>query len=229
MQGFMETLYKNFIEADRYMYIVKGLGVTVEVTIFAVLLGLILGVIAALFRLSKCKAGKFYPLRTLAAIYIDVIRGTPTTIQLLIIYYVIFASTAVPKVIVAILAFGLNSGAYIAEIVRAGILAVDSGQMEAGRSLGMSRGQTMSKIVMPQAFKNILPALCNEFIVLLKETSISGFIALDELTRGGSIIRGQTYNVISLFVVAIIYLIMTMGLSKLFKVIEGRMRKSDIR
>lgn len=229
MQGFINTLYENFVVKDRYMYIVKGLGVTVEVTIFAVILGLVLGVIAALMRLSKLRVGKWHPLRTLAAIYIDVIRGTPTTIQLLIIYFVIFSSTAVPKVIVAVLAFGLNSGAYIAEIVRAGILAVDNGQMEAGRSLGMSRGQTMSKIIMPQAFKNILPALCNEFIVLLKETSISGFIALDDLTRGGATIRSQTYNVISLFAVAIIYLIMTMGLSRLFKYVEGRMRKSDIR
>lgn len=229
MQDFIDTLYKNFVEDGRYMYIIKGLGITVEVTIFAVILGLALGIIAAFMRLSKCRIGKWHPLRILASVYIDVIRGTPTAIQLLIIYYFVFGSVNVSKVFVAILAFGINSGAYIAEIVRAGILAVDSGQMEAGRSLGMSHGQAMRKIVMPQAFKNILPALCNEFIVLLKETSISGMIALDDLTRGGSIIRGQTYNAISLFAAAIIYLIMTMGLSKVFKVIEGRMRKSDIR
>lgn len=229
MQGFLDTLYKNFVEGDRYMYILNGLGVTVEVTVFAVILGVILGIIFALFRISDFKIGKFRPLRALATIYIDVIRGTPTTIQLLIIYYVIFASTDIPKVIVAIMAFGINSGAYVAEIVRSGIQAVDPGQMEAGRSLGLSRWVTMQKIILPQAIKNIFPALCNEVIVLLKETSVSGFIALNDLTRGGDIIRGQTMNVISLFAVAIIYLIMTLGLSRLFKYIEGRMRRSDIR
>ena len=156
------------------------------------------------------------------------IRGTPVVVQLMIIYFVIFGSVDVSKVLVAILAFGINSGAYVAEIFRSGIMSIDNGQFEAGRSLGFNYAQTMLYIVMPQAFKNVLPALGNEFIVLLKETSVSGYIALQDLTKGGDFIRSRTYDALMpLLAVAIIYLIMVMAFSKLIGALERRLRNSD--
>ena len=156
------------------------------------------------------------------------IRGTPVVVQLLIIYFVIFASVSVDKIIVAVMAFGFNSGAYVAEIFRSGIMSIDNGQMEAGRSLGFTYSQTMFYIVMPQAFKNVLPALGNEFIVLLKETSVSGYIALQDLTKGGDIIRSQTYSAfMPLFAVALIYLVMVLIFTKLVNMLERRLRNSD--
>ena len=167
-------------------------------------------------------------LNLICQIYITVIRGTPVVVQLLIIYFVIFASVDVSKTIVAILAFGMNSSAYVAEIFRSGIMAVDNGQFEAGRSLGFNYRQTMIYIIMPQAFKNVLPALGNEFIVLLKETSVAGYIALQDLTKGGDIIRSRTYDAfMPLMAVAIIYLVMVMIFSKLVSMLERRLRNSD--
>jgi ABC-type amino acid transport system permease subunit len=161
-------------------------------------------------------------------IYLTVIRGTPTMVQLLIIYYVIFSSVHIDKLIVAILAFGINSGAYVAEIFRSGIMSIDNGQFEAARSLGLSYKTTMISVILPQAFKNVLPALANEFIVLLKETSISGYIGLNDLTRGGDIIRSITYDpMLPLIGVAIIYLVMVMGLSQLVKKLERRLRNNE--
>ena len=161
-------------------------------------------------------------------IYLTVIRGTPTMVQLLIIYYVIFSSVHIDKLIVAILAFGTNSGAYVAEIFRSGIMSIDNGQFEAARSLGLSYKTTMISVILPQAFKNVLPALANEFIVLLKETSISGYIGLNDLTRGGDIIRSITYDpMLPLIGVAIIYLVMVMGLSQLVKKLERRLRNNE--
>ena len=166
-----QGLYSTFIINDRWTLFVSGLGYTLLISLFAVLLGLVIGIAAALCRLSK-----FKPVKWLAGIYIDIIRGTPTMVQVLIIYYVIFASVHIQAWIVGFIAFGINSGAYIAEIIRGGILSIDKGQTEAGRSLGLSGSQTMGYIVMPQAMKNILPALANEFIVLIKETAVIGMV-----------------------------------------------------
>ena len=164
----------------------------------------------------------------LAKVYLTVIRGTPVLVQLLIIYFVVFASVDINKIIVAVMAFGINSGAYVAEIIRSGIMSIDDGQFEAGRSLGFNYTQTMIYIIMPQALKNVLPALANEFIVLLKETSVSGYIAIQDLTKGGDIIRSQTYNALfPLLMVAAIYLIMVLFFEKLVSILERRLRNSE--
>lgn len=227
-QEFCDRFVLNFIEDDRYMYLVKGLIVTLVVTFFAVLIGALLGFIIALIRSTYTKTGKLHILNFLCNIYITVIRGTPVMVQLLIIYFVIFGSVNINKVFVAVLAFGLNSGAYVAEIVRSGIMAVDEGQFEAGRSLGFTYAQTMRIIILPQAIKNILPALGNEFIVLLKETSICGYIALEDLTKAGDIIRGRTYDAfMPLFAVALIYLVLVIIFTKLVNSLERRLRSSD--
>lgn len=164
----------------------------------------------------------------LAKVYLTVIRGTPVLVQLLIIYFVVFASVDINKIIVAVMAFGINSGAYVAEIIRSGIMSIDDGQFEAGRSLGFNYTQTMIYIILPQALKNVLPALANEFIVLLKETSVSGYIAIQDLTKGGDIIRSQTYNALfPLLMVAAIYLIMVLFFEKLVSILERRLRNSE--
>mgnify|MGYP000446051617 FL=1 len=182
----------------------------------------------AVVRSNHDKTGGMKVLNFICNIYLTVIRGTPTMVQLLIIYYVIFSSVQVNKIIVAILAFGINSGAYVAEIFRSGIMSIDNGQFEAARSLGLSYKTTMISVILPQAFKNVLPALANEFIVLLKETSISGYIGLNDLTRGGDIIRSITYDpMLPLIGVAIIYLVMVMGLSQLVKKLERRLRNNE--
>ena len=173
---FLDSFKQNFIEESRWKYIINGLGVTLRVTLFAVLIGIAIGFVVAIIRSTYEKTGKLKICNFLANIYLTVIRGTPVVVQLLIIYFVIFGSTRVDKIFVAIIAFGINSGAYVAEIVRSGIMSIDPGQMEAGRSLGFNYIQTMWYIIIPQAFKNVLPALGNEFIVLLKETSVAGYI-----------------------------------------------------
>lgn len=228
MDALKEKFISNFITDDRWRYIWDGLGVTLQVTFFALILGVVLGFFVAIVRSTYDRTGHMKILNFICNIYITVIRGTPVVVQLLIIYFVIFGSVNVSKVIVAILAFGLNSGAYVAEIFRSGIMSIDAGQFEAGRSLGFSYRQTMVYIVMPQAFKNVLPALGNEFIVLLKETSVSGYIALQDLTKGGDIIRSRTYEpFMPLFAVALIYLAMVMIFTKLVNMLERRLRSSD--
>ena len=228
LQTFQDKFYQNFIEDNRWKYIAEGLGVTLEVTFFAVIIGIVIGFLVAIVRSTYDKTGKLKILNVICKIYLTVIRGTPGVVQLLIIYFVIFASTDVDKVIVAIMAFGLNSGAYVSEIFRSGIMSIDNGQFEAGRSLGFNYVQTMIYIIMPQAFKNVLPALGNEFIVLLKETSVSGYIALQDLTKGGDIIRSRTYDALfPLLAVAFIYLIMVMIFTKLVNMLERRLRSSD--
>ncbi len=173
---------------------------------------------------------RIFFLTRFADIYVTVIRGTPVLVQLLIIYFVIFASVNIEKTLVAALAFGINSGAYVAEIVRAGVLAVDQGQMEAGRSLGLTYGITMRKIILPQAVKNVLPAMFNELITLLKETSVAGYIAVIDLTRAGDLIRSRTFDaVLPLLAVALIYLLIVMGLTVLMNMLERRLRRSDNR
>ena len=218
----------NFVQDERWRYLVNGLKVTLIVAFFAALVGVVLGFLLAVIRSTHDKQGNVKILNVIAQIYITVIRGTPVVVQLLIIYYVIFASVNINKVIVAILAFGLNSSAYVAEIFRSGIMSIDEGQFEAGRSLGFNYVQTMRYIILPQAFKNVLPALGNEFIVLLKETSVSGYIAMEDLTKGGDIIRSRTYDAFMLLiVVAIIYLVMVLIFSKLVTMLERRLRNSD--
>ena len=224
----VEQFTFNFIEKNRWQFIVTGLENTLIISFFAVLLGILLGFLIAIIRSSHDKNGNFKFLNLICRVYLTVIRGTPVMVQLLIIYFVIFGSVNINKVLVGILAFGLNSAAYVAEIVRSGIMSIDNGQFEAGRSLGFNFRQTMFFIIIPQAFKNVLPALANEFIVLLKETSISGYIGLMDLTRGGDIIRSQTYEALfPLLAVAAIYLIIVCFLTNLVGKLERRLRNSD--
>lgn len=228
MNDFISSFQNNFIDDNRYMYLVEGLGITLLVTLFAVLIGIALGFLVAIIRSTYDKTGKLKFLNIVCNLYLTIIRGTPAMVQLLIMYYVIFASTSLDKVVVAILTFGINSGAYVAEIVRSGIMSIDNGQFEAGRSLGFSYGKTMWYIILPQAFKNVLPALANEFIVLLKETSICGYIGLMDLTRGGDIIRSRTYEAfLPLIAVALIYLALVMILTHFVKLLERRLRSSE--
>jgi len=226
-QNFRDEFVLNFIKDDRWKQLERGLYVTLLITAFAVLMGLFLGFIVAMIRSTYQNTGKLKFLNALSVVYLTVIRGTPVLVQLMIIYYVIFSSGNVNKIIVAILAFGINSGAYQAEIFRAGINAVPKGQFEAGRSLGFNYYQTMGNIIMPQAFKNILPALGNEFIVLVKETSIAGYIALVDITKAGDIIRSRTYSAfMPLLAVALIYLVIVMGLTYLINLLERWLRRS---
>lgn len=226
--SFQERFYINFIKDDRWLYMWDGLKVTLTVTLFATLMGILIGFLVAIVRSTHDRTGKFRILNALCQVYLTVIRGTPVVVQLLIIYFVIFGSVDINKVAVAILAFGINSGAYVAEICRAGIMSIDIGQLEAGRSIGFSYAQTMWYIILPQAFKNVLPALGNEFIVLLKETSVSGYIALQDLTKGGDIIRSRTYDAFFPLVgVAIIYLVMVLAFTKLLSLLERRLHQSE--
>ncbi len=227
-ESFTDKFYQAFVKDDRYMYLVDGLWVTLQVTFFALILGLVLGFLVAIVRATHDKTGKLKILNALAKVYLTVIRGTPVLVQLMIIYFVIFASMDISKVFVAVVAFGLNSGAYVAEIVRSGIMSIDKGQFEAGASLGMNYPKTMIYIILPQAFRNILPALANEFIVLLKETSVAGNIALMDLTKGGDTIQSITYEpFFPLIAVALIYLVIVMILTKLVAMLERRLAKSD--
>ena len=228
MQELKKEFILNFIEDNRWKYIVDGLKITLIVTIFAVLIGVLLGFLIAIVRTTHDKTGKLKILNAICKVYLTVIRGTPVVVQLMIIYVIIFGSVDISKVLVAIIAFGINSGAYVAEIFRSGIMSIDNGQFEAGRSLGFNYAQTMMYIIMPQAFKNVLPTLCNEFISLLKETSVSGYIALQDLTKGGDIIRSRTYDAfMPLIAVALIYLEMVMIFTKLVSLLERRLRNSD--
>lgn len=228
MQELKKEFILNFIEDNRWKYIVDGLKITLIVTIFAVLIGVLLGFLIAIVRTTHDKTGKLKILNAICKVYLTVIRGTPVVVQLMIIYFIIFGSVDISKVLVAIIAFGINSGAYVAEIFRSGIMSIDNGQFEAGRSLGFNYAQTMIYIIMPQAFKNVLPTLCNEFISLLKETSVSGYIALQDLTKGGDIIRSRTYDAfMPLIAVALIYLAMVMIFTKLVSLLERRLRNSD--
>ncbi|MBR3900353.1 MAG: amino acid ABC transporter permease [Ruminococcus sp.] len=225
-----DSFYENFIVDDRWKYLTDGLKNTLLITILAILIGIILGFIVAIIRATHDKTGKMKILNFFAKIYLTIIRGTPVVVQLMIIYFVIFGSVNINKVFVAVLAFGLNSGAYVAEIVRSGIMSIDNGQFEAGSSLGLSYRQTMTSIILPQAFKNVLPALANEFIVLLKETSVAGYIAIADLTKGGDVIRSQTYDpFLPLIAVAVIYLVMVMFLTSLVTKLERRLAKNDKR
>jgi His/Glu/Gln/Arg/opine family amino acid ABC transporter permease subunit len=221
-------LRRVFVEDGRYMYLLKGFLVTLEIAFWAVILGMMIGFTVAVIRSTAEQTGGLKILDLLCRIYLTVIRGTPVVVQLLIIYFVIFGAVDVSKVLVAVVAFGINSGAYVAEIIRGGINSIDPGQMEAGRSLGLSYSRTMGFIILPQALKNVLPALGNEFIVLLKETSVAGYIALQDLTKAGDIIRSQTYDAfLPLMAVALIYLVVVMLLSWLLGRLEARLKRNE--
>ena len=220
-----ETFARCFINEDRYKLLLSGIGVTIKVSLLAIVLGMIIGFLIALCNLSKKK-----PLKMIGKVYTDVIRGTPSVTPLMIIYFVVFATIDWAKWIIAAIAFGINSGAYVSEIIRAGILSIDRGQTEAGRSLGLSSKQTMMYIVVPQAVKNIFPAMGNEFITLIKETAIVGYVGLMDIQKAGDFIKSATYEAFMPLVgTAIIYFalikLLTIALSKY----EAHLRKSEVR
>ena len=218
----------NFITYRRYMSLLCGRGTTFLIPFFAGVIGVGRGFLVAIIRSTADRTGKLRFGDWICRLYLTVIRGTPVMVQLLIIYYVIFSSVVIDKRLAAVIAFGVNSGAYVAEIIRSGIMSIDIGQTEAGRSLGFTYAQTMRYIIMPQAFKNVLPALANEFIVLLKETSICGYIGLTDLTRGGDIIRSRTFSAfMPLIAVALIYLCIVMILTAFVNRLERRLRTSE--
>jgi arginine/lysine/histidine transport system permease protein len=227
-ESLSEQFYENLIVDSRWKYITDGLKNTLIITFFAVLIGILLGFLVAVIRSTYENTKKLKILNAICSIYLTVIRGTPVLVQLMIMYFVIFVAVNPGMVVTAILAFGINSGAYVAEIFRSGISSIEKGQFEAGRSLGFNYAQTMWFIIMPQAFKNVIPTLANEFIVLLKETSVAGYIGLQDLTKAGDIIKSRTYTAfMPLITVAIIYLVMVMLFSHLVKLLERRLRKSE--
>lgn len=222
-----QQLYETFIEEDRYMWLVEGLGNTLLITLGALIIGVVLGAIIAVIKYFGEDVPWLKPFAKLCSIYVTVIRGIPVVVLLIIFYYLVMASVD-NGVLVATLTFGLNSAAYMAELIRSGINAVDNGQMEASRSLGMSRLQAMRKIIFPQALKNILPAIGNEMIALLKETAVAGYVAVRDLTRGGTLIRNNTYDSFNpLIAVALIYLGMVVLLTWALGKLEKRLSKGD--
>ncbi len=226
--GFLTKLYNNFIKEQRWKYLLQGLVVTILITIVAILIGFSFGFILALIRVTHDKNGSLKIPNFFVKLYVTVIRGTPVMVQLLIIYFVIFASVDINKVLVAIIAFGINSSAYLCEVIRSGIMSIDEGQFEAGKSLGLSYSCLMNNVIIPQAIKNVLPAIGNEFIALLKETSIAGYIGLQDLTKGGEIIRSITYEpLLPLLSVALIYLILVLILTALVGKLERRLKKNE--
>lgn len=229
----------NFVKDGRWKWLLQGLGNTLRITAIALLLGLAIGVVVASVRASYDKNREMMALRggigyrvlgffnAICKVYLAIIRGTPVVVQLLIMYFIIFASSR-NEVMVAVLAFGINSGAYVAEIIRGGIMAVDNGQFEAGRSLGFNYVQTMVYIIIPQVIKSVLPALLNEFIALLKETSVAGYVGIMDLTKAGDLIRGRTFSAfMPLIAVALIYLVIVLVLTGLVGRLERRLRKSE--
>lgn len=221
--GVVKTFSLCFIEDNRYQLFISGIGISVKVTILAAVLGVIIGLLVALCNLSKNKG-----LNAFGYVYLDVIRSVPMVTQLMIIYFVVFASVHWSKWIIASIAFGINSGAYVSEIIRGGILSIDKGQTEAGRSLGLSERQTMISIILPQATKNVFPALCNEFITLVKETAIVGYVGLVDIQKAGDFIKSATFKpFMPLVGVAIIYFIIVKALTLLLGRIEKNLRKSE--
>ena len=224
-----QAIEAAFITGDRWKLYLEGLMVTLEVAFFAALIGIVIGTVVAFMKLSTKKNGNPTLISRIANIYIDIIRGTPVVVQVMLMWFV-FMKNCHNEVLVASLTFGINSGAYVAEIVRAGILAVDKGQTEAGRSLGLNQFQTMRYIVVPQAFKNVLPPLCNEFIVLVKETAIVGYVGLSDLTRVANQMTSRVYDAFTpLMGAAVIYFVVVKILTKLLEKLERRLRQSDNR
>lgn len=218
-----DEFYQSVIYDNRYLYILEGLKNTILIALGALAIGILLGLVIALIRDNYEKNKKFKILNYVSKLYVLIIRGTPALLQLMIIYYVVFKTINVEPVLVGMLAFGLNSAAYVSEIIRAGIQSVDSGQLEAGLSLGLRYSQVLKFVVLPQAIKNVMPALGNEFITLIKETSVAGYIGIRELTKASDIIASRTYNYFfPLIITAIIYLILTTLLTKLLNVFERK-------
>ena len=227
MENFINNVYEQFyqtlIEQGRYRFILEGLGKTLIIAFFAVILGVILGGLVALIRNYHEETKKAKLANFISKLYVTIIRGTPAVLQLMIIYYVIFRTVDINTILVGVIAFGINSGAYVSEIIRAGINSIDRGQKEAADSLGLTYRETMKSIILPQAIRNVLPALSNEFITLLKETSVAGYIGIIELVKAADIIASGTYNYFfPLIIIAIIYLILTIGLSKLLTIFEKK-------
>ena len=226
--SFVRSFYLSFIAENRWRYIVEGLGTTLLITVVAVIIGIALGFLVAVVRSTHERTGGFRSLNRICGLYLMVIRGTPVVVQLMIIFFIVLTPFGVGKLTASIIAFGINSGAYVAEIVRSGIMSIDRGQFEAGRSLGMSDGQTMRYIILPQALRNILPALGNEFIVLFKETSVAGYIGTLDLTKAGDILISRTYEAFfPLITVALIYLVFVVGMTYLLRRFERRLRQSE--
>lgn len=239
INGFIHEINFTFVEGDRYTQLITGLKNTLTITLGALLIGIVIGIVVAAVRSTydrnadtlKKKGGFGYVLlsviNAICKLYLTVIRGTPVVVQLMISYFIIFVSVR-DGVPIAIFAFGINSGAYVAEIFRGGIMSVDNGQFEAGRSLGLNYVQTMIHVIIPQMFKNVLPTLCNEFIALLKETSVAGYVGVIDLTKAGNAIAGRTYSYfLPLFTVALVYLVIVIVLTKFVGILERRLRKSD--
>lgn len=226
MELIRENIYNSFIYQDRYKYYLTGLCNTIIMAFFACLIGVILGLILSLVIDYNEKTGKLYLLSAFARMYIGIIRGTPALLQLMILYYIIFKSVNINIVVVGIISFGLNSGAYVSQIIRSGLISIPKGQEEASTMLGFNYFQTMKYVILPQALRNVLPALGNEFITLLKETSVAGYIGILELTKASDIVASSTYDYFfPLLIVAIIYLILTLGLTKLLNLFERRLSK----
>lgn len=226
----MDALYKAFIENQRYLAYIEGFKMTLLISLFAVFVGVLLGLIIAVMKYTSARKKGLWLIKFVADLYIGIIRGTPVYVQMLIIYYIIFTSRDASPIVAAVICFGINSSAYVAEIIRAGIEAVDKGQTEAGRSLGLSGVTTMMYIVLPQAVKNILPALGNEFIVLIKETSIVGTIAVMDVTKAAQNVGAATYDLLPpLIIAAIMYFVVVMILTKLLAIFERRLAQSDKR
>lgn len=237
--NFKDDFILNFVTDSRWKWLIDGLKNTLVITLFSLLLGLAIGIVIAIIRSTfdknreeyKKKGGIFYAfwwlINAISNLYLTIIRGTPVVVQLLIAYFIIFASSR-NSIAVAIFAFGLNSGAYVAEIIRGGIMSIDNGQFEAGRSLGFNYVQTMIYIIIPQVFKAVLPTLCNEFIVLIKETSVAGYVGIVDLTKAGERIRGVTFSAfMPLIAVAVIYLAVVLILTQLVKILERNLRKNE--
>ena len=223
--GIVATFIKCFLKDDRYLLLLDGIGVTIKISLLAVVIGIAIGLVIAFCALSKNKV-----MNLIGKVYTDIIRGTPSVTQLMIIYFVVFATVDLEKWIIAAIAFGINSGAYVSEIIRAGILSIDKGQAEAGRSLGLNAMQTMVSIIIPQAVKNIFPALCNEFIVLIKETAIVGYIGLVDIQKAGDLIKSATFEAfMPLIATAIIYFVLIKTLTLALARVEKALRKSDSR
>ena len=224
MADFKDKCITNFISEDRWKYILDGLGVTLQVTFFAVLMGIVLGLLIAIVRSTHDKTGKLKVLNAICQLYLTIIRGTPVVVQLLIIYFVIFGSVDISKVVVAVLAFGINSGAYVAEIFRSGIMSIDKGQFEAASALGMSHGQTMRKIVLPQVIRNILPATGNEFVINIKDTSVLNVISITELFFQGNTVAQQNYQYFQTFtIIAAIYFVLTFTVTRILRLVEKKL------
>ncbi|MBR2860266.1 MAG: amino acid ABC transporter permease [Clostridia bacterium] len=228
LEKWLDKLYETFVETGNYEMILDGLGATIIITLGALAIGVVIGALIAIIKYFAEDTPALKPVAKICDLYVTVVRGIPVTVLLLIFFFIVMRNTE--GMITAIITFGINSGAYMAELIRSGINAVDHGQMEAGRSLGLSKMQTMSKIIMPQAVRYILPAIGNEMIALLKETSVAGYVAVIDLTRAGNLVRNNTFDAVNpLILVALVYLLLVVLLTQLLNLVERRLAKSDKR